>query len=192
VVGRTAVSLLIGATMLTLCAGAESPGVQWREQALAGVCTLRLAVPPGWTAEVKAQGKDKADFRFSSADGSRGGVLLKVLPVDSTTGLRNEEQMRQKTQAGCEKLLGGTADKQAKLLRIQGTAGAGYLCRVTNANPKPPDSALRYLTLGYMAVGRARLSVAVMADAPRSSALRAATAMLSTAECDPDPPAPAK
>jgi len=185
---RGSIFLALSAAMLAAVASAQPRSPEWHEQVLEGVCTLRLAVPQGWIAKITAPKKESADIRITSADGSRGGVLFKALPVESTTGLQDEENIRQRVQAGCEKLLESAVEKRVDLVKIKGTAGVGFLCSVTNANPKPPRNSPRYLTLGYMAIGRVRLNVAVMADMPESPSIEIARAMLRTAQCVPPAP----
>jgi hypothetical protein len=169
--------------MLGGAAAAQAPLLEWQEQVIPGVCTLRIAVPNGWTASMRSALAGAVDIRITPESGPRAEVLITGLAQQGGSELKKTGDIKRATKAMGEQLLSGSAEHRIELERVDGTAGSGFFYSLTDKRPQLPEDQYRYMTQGIMAVGPLRLAVTVLADQPASPAKRMALDLLRTAGC---------
>ncbi len=180
--GGTVVAATLAAALAGAGVGAEGL-VEWQELVIPGVCTLRIAVPQGWSASMARPAPGAAEVRVTPESGPRALVTLtspvpgKVLPMTSTGAIK--AAVRRMGEAE----LPTSVEKKLTLERLGGTDGAGFFYSLTEDRQDPTANESRYVTRGIMAVGPLRLAVTVLATGPDSAARAVALDLLRTAEC---------
>ncbi len=157
--------------------------VEWREQAIPGVCTLRFAVPQGWTTDARTPAPGAVDIRLTPAAGPRAEVLLKGSVPAGDAPLRSTGDLKRAARAMGEEMLAGAVERKIELERVDGTDGAGFFYTLTDRRAELPEGEFRVTTQGVMAVGELRLALTVLAPEKGSPAAKMALALLRTAEC---------
>ena len=156
--------------------------VEWQELVIPGVCSLRIAVPQGWTALLARPAPGAAEVRITPDSGPRAEVMM-VSPVPNQgVPTRSTGEIKAAVRAMGEARLAGSAERKLVLERVEGTDGTGFFFSLTERR-SDPGAEPRHLTQGIMAVGPLRLAVTVLADEPASAAPAMALDLLRTAEC---------
>ncbi len=175
------VPILAGAVV---CHSAGAEGlVQWHEQVVSGVCTLRYAVPEGWTVEAKTPAPGAVALRLTPIVGHEAKVLVTGLAPRAGSPLASRSEIKRATRAMGEALLSGSTEKRIELRRLDGTDGSGFFYTLTDARTPLPEGEFPVMTQGIMAVGALRLAVTVLAQQKDSAASRMTFDLLRTADC---------
>jgi hypothetical protein len=182
---------MLATVVLSLClsAGAahgEAPLVEWQELVVPGVCTLRVAVPQGWSAVLRSPAPGAVHVRLAPESGPRAEVLITGLARSSDGALKSTRDIKRATREMGEQMLADAVEKKVELERLDGRAGSGFFYSLTDKRASLPEGAYRRMTQGIMAVGPLRLAVTVHADEADSAAKAAAFDLLRTAECASD------
>ena len=176
---RTVVALVVAAA----ATGAAQGLVEWQDQVVSGVCTLRYALPEGWKAEANFPARGALQIRIVPVSGSGAAVLIGGLAPLDDPSLRSTGDIKKRAKAMGEAALSGAVEKRIELRRVDGTDGSGFFYTVTDRRPDLADGEFRVTTQGIMAIGRLRLGVTVLANERDSAAAGMTFDLLRTAEC---------
>ena len=174
-------SALSGAVVC--CSSAAQGLVEWHEQVISGVCTLRFAVPEGWSVETHAPAPGAVQILIVPQAGPRSEVLMTGLAPRNDSSLEGTSNIKKTVRMMGEALLSGAVEKKIELQRLNGADGAGFFYTLTDKLQQLPEGEHRFTTQGVMAIGPLRLAVTVLADGKSSPASTMAFDMLRTAEC---------
>ncbi len=173
------------------CGLASGQGlVEWHEQAIPGVCVLRLAVPEGWRSESRSQAPGAVEVRLVPAAGPSARVLIVGSAPRGEPLLKRTGDIKKAAREMGEGMLSGAVERSISLERLDGADGSGFFYTLTDARPELPEGEFRVTTQGIMAVGPLRLAVTVQAPEKGSAAQKTAFGVLRTAECQPARGAP--
>jgi hypothetical protein len=159
--------------------------VEWQEQVITGVCTLRFALPEGWKAQTHVPAPGAVQIRIVPDAGSRAEVLVTGLAPKDDSSLKSTGDIKRSAKAMGEAMLSGAAERKIELQKVEGTDGSGFFYTLTDKRSDLPDGEFRVTTQGVMAVGRLRLGVTVLANEKNSTAVAMTFSLLRTAECAP-------
>jgi len=178
----TVVTAVLVVVLAAGTAGAQAL-VEWQELVIPGVCSLRVAVPQGWTARLERTAAGGAEVRITPESGPRAEVSMESLAPERALAMKSTGAIKAAVRTMGEGALSTAVEKKLVLERVDGTDGAGFFYSLTDNRPQPGAAGPRYLTQGIMAVGQLRLAVTVLAGEPDSAARAMALDMLRTAEC---------
>lgn len=190
--GNAVVAWVLGMASLGGAAAAQSSLVEWREQVIPGVCTLRIATPQGWQARLGVPIQGAVDIRIKPPEGTRGEILISGMVPKGGPPLKSTGDIKATVRTMGEAMLEGSVEKKLALEKLVGTGGSGFFYSLTDKRQQLPAGEYRFMTQGIMAVGPMRLAATVLGDTATSPARVAAFDMLRTAECSPGGAPPAK
>ena len=180
----TVIAAFLAAALAGNSVGAQAL-VEWQELVIPGVCSLRVAVPQGWTARLERTAAGGAEVRITPESGPRAEVRMESLAPEKALAMKSTGAIKAAVRTMGEGALSAAVGKKLVLERVDGTDGAGFFYSLTDNRPQPEAAGPRYLTQGIMAVGLLRLAVTVHAEDPGSAARGMALDLLRTAECFP-------
>jgi hypothetical protein len=166
----------------------QTPLVEWQELAIPDVCTLRIAVPQGWSAELRSPLEGAVHVRITPSGAPAAEVLITGLAAGPDGALKGTGDIKRAAREMGEELLSGSVEGKLVLERVDGVEGAGFFYSLTDKRPSLPEGGFRHMTQGIMAVGPLRLAVTVLAESPASPAKAMAFDLLRTAQCEAAPP----
>ena len=169
---------------------AQTALVEWQELAIPSVCTLRIAVPQGWSAELHSPLEGAVHVRITPNGAPTAEVLITGLAAVGDRALKGAGDIKRAAREMGEEMLPGSVERKLVLERVDGVDGTGFLYSLTDKRPSLPEGGFRHMTQGIMAVGPLRLAVTVLAESPASPAKAMAFDLLRTAECEVAPPEP--
>jgi hypothetical protein len=192
-VGRNAVGAWVLVTA-SACgvAAAQSSLVEWREQVIPGVCTLRIAAPQGWEVRMGVPVAGAVDIRIKPPEGARGEILISGMVPKGGPALKSNGDIKATVRTMGQAMLEGSLEKKVAIEKVSGSGGNGFFYSLTDKRQELPAGEFRFMTQGIMAVGPLRLATTVLGDAAASPARTAAFDLLRTAECSPGSAPPAK
>lgn len=180
--GGTVIAVFLAAALTGNSVGAQAL-VEWQELVIPGACTLRIAVPQGWTARIERPAAGGAEIRITPESGTRAEATMKSLAPEKALTVKRTGEIKAAVRTMGEAALPTSVEKKLVLERVDGTDGAGFFYSLTDNRRQPEAAVPRYLTQGIMAVGPLRLGVTVLAEEPDSAARAMAFDLLRTAEC---------
>ncbi|MGD1146467.1 MAG: hypothetical protein ABR961_00780 [Thermoanaerobaculaceae bacterium] len=177
-----AVAFVLAAALVSGQAAAQGL-VEWQEQVVSGVCTLRFALPEGWKAETHTPAPGAVQIRLVPKAGPPAEVLISGFAPKEDSSLKSTGDIRKSAKAMGEAMLSGAVEKKIELQKVGGTDGSGFFYILTDKRPELPAGEFRVTTQGVMAVGPLRLGVTVLANEKNSAAAAMTFSLLRTAEC---------
>ena len=178
------VAIASALTAALACGTAAAQGlVEWHEQVISGVCTLRFAVPEGWNVETHTQAPGAVQIKIVPEAGPPAEVLMTGMAPKGGSGLRSTSEIKRAAKAMGEALLPGSVERKIELEHVAGADGSGFFYTLTDKASELPEGEFRVTTQGIMAIGELRLAVTVLAQEKGSAASTMAFSLLRTAEC---------
>jgi hypothetical protein len=169
--------------LLAAPVAAQTPLVEWQEVAIPGVCTLRVAVPHGWSAELRSPLEGTVHLRLTPDAAPPSEVLITGLVPKGDQTLKSTGDIKRAARKMGEEMLPDSTERKIELERVTGVDGSGFFYSLTDKRTSLPEGGFRHMTQGIMAVGPLRVAVTVLDEGPASAAKGMAFDLLRTAQC---------
>lgn len=108
-----------------------------------------LLLPPAWDAKSERGPKGSLGIRIKPRAGRTFSFVIDAIPLTPAERIRlSGEGLRELVENDARRILPDAMENSARLERVLGDAGHGYLYSLTDKRPTLPSGEYRYMTAG--------------------------------------------